>query len=164
MFFVRTGGERDLAQVSKMLTETLHATYNTLYSADEVEAMATAIASPAALRAALREKGGEFLVADDGRKIGGMAFAGMSDRLAKTAVIRQLYVHPSHQRQGVGRDLFAEIETCFPDAEILRLEIDSRNAGAIAFFHAHGMREIDRIEVAGDPAPLTVVLEKPLGL
>ena len=79
-------------------------------------------------------------------------------------LLKDAIAHCESVRDYVSRDLFAEIETCFPDAEILRLEVDARNAGAIAFFQAHGMREIDRIEVAGDPAPLTVVLEKPLGL
>lgn len=164
MFFVRTAGERDLDKVRTLMRETLHATLNVLHVANEAEDLIAAETSPEKLRAALKEKGSEFLVADSGREIAGMGYAMMSRDFAKTAEIRWILVHPTHQRQGVGRDIFAELETCFPDAEILRLEVDARNRAALAFFNAHGMVEIDRIERAGGPAPLTLVLEKALGV
>ncbi len=138
------------------------------FTADMKETMkAGEKAKVAAIRlisAALKEKGSEFLVADSGREIAGMGYAMMSRDFAKTAEIRWILVHPTHQRHCVGRDIFAELETCFPDAEILRLEVDARNRAALAFFNAHGMVEIDRIERAGGPAPLTLVLEKALGV
>ena len=163
MYFVRTAGERDIGAVSVLMTEALHGAFNTLLAADEVESLIAAETSVATLTQALKAKGGEFLVADSGRDLGGMGYACMSADFAKTAEIRWLLVRPSLQRQGIGRDIFAELESCFPDAEILRLEIDARNRAALAFFNAHGMVEIDRIERAGGPSPLTLVLEKPLG-
>ncbi|NEJ11168.1 GNAT family N-acetyltransferase, partial [Rhizobium leguminosarum] len=62
------------------------------------------------------------------------------------------------------RDIFAELETCFPDAEIMRLEVEPQNAAAIAFYHTHGFTEIGRnendgISQSGIPA---LVLEKRL--
>ncbi|MGO7258973.1 GNAT family N-acetyltransferase, partial [Rhizobium brockwellii] len=82
----------------------------------------THLVSPAALKTRLVRKEAEVLVADDGRNIGGMGYAAMSQQLTKTVMLHLLYVRPTLQRQGIGRDIFAELETCFPDAEIMRLE------------------------------------------
>lgn len=165
MFFVRTAGPQDLEKVRTLLAETWHATYDGVLGADLVADVTKTWHSPEALKARLAQKGGEFLVADDGKRIGGMAFAAMDKEMAKTAILHQLYVHPDFQRQGIGRDLFAEVETCFPDAEILRLSVDPQNVGALAFYHAHGFVEVDRITLSEGPlkGKDAVVLEKPLG-
>jgi ribosomal protein S18 acetylase RimI-like enzyme len=79
-------------------------------------------------------------------------------------MLHLLYVRPALQRHGIGRDIFAELETCFPDAEIMRLEVEPQNAAAIAFYLTHGFTEIGRnendgISQSGIPA---LVLEKRL--
>ena len=71
MFFVRTATERDLAKVSALLGETAHATYDTQYGAEKINEMTAKWHSVAALKANLQRKNGEFLVADDGKVIGG---------------------------------------------------------------------------------------------
>ncbi|WP_027486227.1 GNAT family N-acetyltransferase [Allorhizobium undicola] len=164
MFFVRTATESDMEKVRRLLHETWHATYDAFHGAAKVEEITRQWHSPAALKAQLERRDGEFLVADDGRRIGGMAFAAMAPKMAKTAILHQLYVHPSLQRQGIGRDLFAELETCFPDAEVMRLEVDEKNSGVIAFYTAHGFNEVDRIGGGGGEASEIAVrvLEKTL--
>ncbi len=108
---------------------------------------------------------GEYLVADDGESLGGMAFAtpsGAGD--VRSVKLHQLYVRPGCQRQGVGRDLFAEIETCFPDAKKLILEVDEKNAQAIAFYEGVGMSEAGRISNCGtsDSGIHAILMEKSL--
>lgn len=165
MFFVRTAHEADLQKVSRLLAETWHATYDGLYGAGKVDELTGRWHSVAALKARLAMKNAEFVVADDGRELAGMAFAAMSADHPKTAVLHQLYVLPRFHRQGIGRDLFAEIETCFPDAEVMRLEVEPQNAGAIAFYEAHGFVKAGETSNCGDgqsgiPA---FIFEKPLG-
>lgn len=164
MFFVRTASERDLEKVRALLVETWHATYDTFYGVDKVNELTGRWHSLPALKARLERKDAEFLVADDGRNIGGMGYAAMSDKLKKTVLLHQLYVLPKLQRQGIGRDIFAELETCFPDAERMRVEVEPQNLHALAFYHAHGFSEVDRTSDCGDdqsglPA---LILEKPL--
>lgn len=164
MFFVRTATDRDVEPLRALLTQSFHATYDRFYGTAKVAELIAAWHNQAEIKTRIHLKGGEYLVADDGKCIGGMAFAAMSEKLTKTAVLHQLYVHPDHQRQGIGRDLFAEIETCFPDAEILRLEVEPQNAGAIAFYEAHDFVEVDRTRNCGGPDSgiEALILEKPL--
>ncbi|WP_284777503.1 GNAT family N-acetyltransferase [Agrobacterium sp. lyk4-40-TYG-31] len=163
MFFIRTANERDVEAVRALLARTWHATYDTLYGAEKTAALIADWHSPAAMKERIQKKGGEFLVADDGKRIGGMGYAAMSTRMVKTALLHQLYVDPLFQRQGVGRDMFAELETCFPDADIMRLEVEPRNKAAISFYEGVGFVEVDRVErMAGVEGLPGIVMEKTL--
>ena len=164
MYFVRTAGERDLEKVRALLAESFHATYDGLHGRARVEDLIAHLFSPAALKARLVRKDAEFLIADDGRNIGGMGYAAMSQQLTKTVMLHLLYVRPALQRQGIGRDIFAELETCFPDAEIMRLEVEPQNAAAIAFYQMHGFTEVGRNENngAGQSGIPALIFEKPL--
>jgi ribosomal protein S18 acetylase RimI-like enzyme len=149
MFFVRSASEADLVKVQALLADTWRATYTPFYGAEKVEALIADWHSIPSLKARLKTPHSEYLVADDGRRIGGMAFASMSDKLPKTVLLHQLYVHPDCQRQGIGRDLFAELETCFPDADTMRLEVEPANAAAIDFYRAHGFEEAGKVDDCG---------------
>lgn len=163
MFFIRTASLRDIEPVRTLLATTWHATYDAIYGVDKVNQLILAWHSPQAMKDRIEKKGGEFLVADDGKRIGGMAYGSMSTKMAKTALLHQLYVAHDLQRQGVGRDLFAELETCFPDAEIMRLEVEPKNTVAIAFYEGVGFVEVDRIErMAGIEGLPGIVMEKSL--
>lgn len=164
MFFVRTASERDLAKVSALLAETWHATYDALYGAGKVSAITARWHSVPALKSRLERKDSEFVVADNGRELAGMGYVAMAKDRPKTAFLHQLYVLPRHQRQGIGRDMFAELETCFPDAKTMLLEVDPRNAAAVAFYLAHGFLKVGEARHTADDVsdvPLHVY-EKPL--
>ncbi|MCY0094680.1 GNAT family N-acetyltransferase [Hoeflea ulvae] len=148
MFFVRSASARDIATIRAVLVDTWRATYAPFYGAAKVEEIIAAWHSEAAIKANLERPGGEFLVADDGKLIGGVAFASYAPG-TKTVSLHQLYVRPECQGLGIGRDLFAEIETCFPDAKSLSVEVDPGNEPAIGFYKAHGMAETGRTDNCG---------------
>ena len=131
--FVRTAGERDLAAVRTLLVETWHATYDAIYGAAKVTEITDEWHSIASLRSRLTRPNSEFLVADDGKRIGGMAFAAATAD-AKVILLNQLYVHPDCQRRGIGQALLDEVEASFPEARTLRVEVEEANGGAIAFY------------------------------
>ncbi|HXV31949.1 MAG TPA: GNAT family N-acetyltransferase [Sinorhizobium sp.] len=164
MFFVRTASERDLEKVRALLVETWHATYDTFYGADKVNELTARWHSIEALKARLQRRDAEFVVADNGRDIAGMGYAAMSDTLKKTAILHQLYVLPKYQRLGIGREMFAELETCFPNAERMRLEVEPQNLHALAFYRAHGFSEVARTANCGDEQSgiAALILEKRL--
>lgn len=163
MFFVRSASPRDLPAIREVLAETWRATYAQFYGAAKVEEIIANWHSEAAIKANLARPDGEFLVADDGTMIGGVAFASHSGATGAVS-LHQLYVRPECQGLGVGRDLFAEIETCFPGARKLTLEVDPDNEPAIAFYRAHGMNETGRTDNCGkgESGIPALILEKPL--
>ncbi|WP_099866154.1 GNAT family N-acetyltransferase [Pararhizobium haloflavum] len=162
MFFIRSASEEDLPEVGRLLTETWHATYDAIHGAEKVDEITQAWHSVGALKANLHRPASEFIVADDGRRIAGTAYASVTAR--NTVTLHQLYVHPALQRQGIGLDLFAEMETCFDGASLMRLEVDPKNAAAVAFYRRIGFVETG--DAGRDAAPgstiETIVMEKSL--
>ncbi|TGP26903.1 MULTISPECIES: GNAT family N-acetyltransferase [unclassified Mesorhizobium] len=161
--FVRTASERDLAAVRALLVETWHATYDAIYGARRVAEITDDWHSIASLRARLTRPNSEFLIADDGKRIGGMAYASATTD-PKIVLLNQLYVHPDCQRQGIGQSLLDEVELSFPEARILRLEVEAANAPAIAFYEANGFRPAGRTADCGGGSGIpALILEKRLG-
>ncbi len=146
--FIRTAGPNDLPAIRDVLVETWHATYDGIYGAARVTEITNDWHSLGSLRAQLDKPDAEFVVADDGVAIAGMAFAGAGAD-GKTVTLSQLYVRPGRQGQGIGGLLLDEIIESFPDAERIRLEVEPANARAIAFYRTQGFVEIGRIENFG---------------
>lgn len=139
--FVRTASERDLEAVKALLAETWHATYDAIYGVERVDAITAEWHSVASLKARLTRPNSEFLVADDGKQIAGMAFAAAASD-ADVVMLHQLYVRPERQGAGIGHLLLDEVEQCFPDARILRLEVEEANVLAVRFYLANGFAQV----------------------
>jgi ribosomal protein S18 acetylase RimI-like enzyme len=162
-FFVRTASAQDLAAIRDLLIETWHDTYDAIHGAERVSQICDEWHSLGALRARLASPNSEFLVADDGKQIAGMAFAEAQDE-GKTVRLHQLYVRPDFQGGGIGGMLFDEVESCFPDGERVRLEVDTQNTRAIGFYVSLGFAQVSTSEDcasmgAGLPA---LIYEKPI--
>lgn len=158
--FVRTAGERDLEAIRGLLAETWHATYDAIYGPQRVNEITGEWHSMASLRARLTHPHSEFLVADDGKAIAGMAFAAAVDE-GKLVILRQLYVLPQKQRAGIGTMLLEELGQCFPEARKLRLEVEAENAAAVSFYRSRGFSVTDSsAQMHADVS--IVVMEKPL--
>lgn len=160
--FVRTAAAKDLQCVSDLLAVTWHATYDFVYGAEKVSEITRDWHSAVALQQSLTKPNSEFLLADDGKQILGMAFAASSGRIIN---LDQLYVLPGQQRRGIGAQLLDEVVACFFDADRIRLEVDPGNAGAIRFYQRHGFVEAGRTKNCGSgqsgiPA---LIFEKHLG-
>lgn len=138
MFFVRTAGKWDLEAISILLSQTWHDTYDRIYGPQKVSEITSEWHSPDALDAQLGRPDSEFIVADDGQRIGGVAYAALADQGKKTVMLHQLYVSPDFQGQGIGTDLLQEVAGAFPDAITLRVEIEPANEKAIGFYEARG--------------------------
>ena len=160
--FVRTASERDLAAIRALLVQTWHATYDAIYGARRVTEITDDWHSIASLRARLTRPNSEFLVADDGKRLGGTAFASAT-KDPKVVLLNQLHVHPDCQRRGIGRSLLDEVEASFPEARTLRLEVEEANSPAIAFCEANGFRPAGRTADCGGGSGMpALMLEKRL--
>lgn len=147
--FVRTASSRDLPAIRALLVETWHDTYDALYGVEKVREITDSRHSLEALTKRLDTPQSEFLVADDGEAIAGMAFAKTIDN-GKTVQLSQLYVRPGKQGQGIGGMLLDEVESCFPDADKVRLEVEEANAKAVRFYHEQGFAKVGETSNCGD--------------
>ncbi|MBO0663741.1 GNAT family N-acetyltransferase [Jiella sp. MQZ9-1] len=163
-FFVRSAGKRDLNAISALLCAAWHDTYDGIYGPQKVAEITASWHSVPALQTRLTRPESEFIVADDGSRLGGMAFAASSDREKKLVLLHQLYVHPNCQGQGIGTALLEEILDAFPDATRLRLEVEAANAKAIAFYQAKGFVKVAETADCGPGSGMpAAVYERPLG-
>jgi ribosomal protein S18 acetylase RimI-like enzyme len=161
--FVRTAGERDLEAIRALLVETWHATYDGIYGAAKVTEITDDWHSIASLRRRLSRPNSEFLVADDGKRIGGMSFA-EADEAGSTVTLKQLYVLPAFQGRGIGSMLLDEVIESFAEAKLMRLEVEEANDKAIAFYVAQGFARTGRTANCGDQSSgiPALVYEMPL--
>jgi ribosomal protein S18 acetylase RimI-like enzyme len=146
--FVRTASERDLKAVRDLLVETWHATYDAIYGPERVTDITDDWHSLSSLKRRLDQPNAEFLVADDGKQLGGMAYASV-DAAGKSVKLHQLYVRPAFQGRGIGGMLLDEIVESFPDATLFRLEVEEANAKAIGFYAAQGFEQTGRTANCG---------------
>jgi len=135
--FVHTASERDIAAIRALLVDTWHATYDAIYGVDRVTEIMNDWHSIASLTRRLTAPRSEFLVADDGSRLGGMAFAS-ADESNETVTLYQTYVLPGFQGRGVGGLLLDEVEGSFPEARTFRLEVEKANERAIRFYESRG--------------------------
>jgi ribosomal protein S18 acetylase RimI-like enzyme len=135
--FVRTASERDVPAIRALLVETWHDTYDAIYGAAKVTEITNEWHSIRSLTARLTAPRSEYLVADDGKALAGMAFAA-ADETGETVTLRQLYVLPSMQGRGVGGMLLDEVEESFPEAKRLVLEVEVANERAVRFYLSRG--------------------------
>jgi ribosomal protein S18 acetylase RimI-like enzyme len=158
--FVRTAGRGDVAAIQSLLVDTWHHTYDSIYGSDRVSEITREWHSVAALERRLAMPESEFIVADDGRRILGIAFAlAHGDH----ADLKQLYVAPDAQRRGIGTLLLQEILDSFDEAHAVLLEVEAENGAALAFYRKHGFVEQAHSDHCnGEPGFATILLGRAL--
>lgn len=137
MFFVRTASVRDAEKLRVLLHDTWHATFDDIYGADVINEVCEDWHNLDQIKKNIELRSGDYVVADNGEELGGMAFAQYTEEKG-SAKLNQLYVAPHCQGQGVGADLVQEIEQCFPDVNKMILEVDQKNEAAIGFYNRVG--------------------------
>lgn len=134
--WIRTATKRDLSAIQKLLSATWHATYDAIYGVERVNEITAHWHQVAVLEKNLTRPNSEFLVADDGSVIAGMAYAAqIADGSVK---LHQIYVSTEFQGQKIGHMLLEEIEQSFIEAELISLEVEEQNIAAIAFYKKCG--------------------------
>lgn len=137
----------DLKAVQTLLRRAWHASYDGIHGAEKIAAIAADWHSLANLAANLKKPWSEFLLADSGGGLAGMAYASQSSE--DYVVLHQLYVDPARTGEGIGAALLDECFEAFPEAKAFRLEVDAQNPGAKRFYERHGFREISRTDNCG---------------
>lgn len=133
---IRLATEADLPAVRRLLVETWHATFDSLLGPARVTGITNAWHAIPALRAQIDQPGCSFLVAElDGELIGHTSTHEQPDQWL---YIGRLYVHPTHQRRGLGKQLLAAALACHPGSTRAWLRVAADNHPAVAFYQREG--------------------------
>ncbi|CAN7446933.1 N-acetyltransferase family protein [Bosea sp. LjRoot237] len=158
---IRDATAADLPAVRGLLVETWHATYDGIYGWQRVAQITNAWHSLDALSAQLGRDSGVFLIAQLDKEIVGTASARREPDRA--AMLTRLYVTPPRQGEGIGRTLLQVALACFPDAPVARLEVESQNELAIAFYERMGFFLQRQARFDGrEDTPNTLIMAKRL--
>lgn len=133
---IRAAREPDLPAIRQLLVDTWHATYDSIYGVARVTEITEDWHSLSALETRLGKRDAVFLVAEEGGRIAGMAFAAHVP--SGEARLHQLYVLPDYHGRGLGSRLLAEIENRLGKVNALSLEVEEANASARRFYEHHG--------------------------
>jgi N-acetylglutamate synthase-like GNAT family acetyltransferase len=159
-FLIRPARRYELAAIRALLVETWHDTYDAIYGAARVTEITEEWHSLDNLARGFDREAHAFLVAEaaDGT-IAGTASATLREEGCVT--LGRLYVGPARQARGVGTALLNACEAYFPEARLMRLEVETRNEKGRAFYARRGFAELP---VRSDDTPDgNVICEKPMG-
>jgi ribosomal protein S18 acetylase RimI-like enzyme len=149
---IRPARTEDLPEIRDVLVRTWHATYDEWLGVGKVTEMTGRWHSLEALGRQLDEVLSQperraFLVAE----LNGDIIATASGHLAidEQVEVNRIYILPEYQRGGLGRRLLHKTLAAFPDARRARLEVEPRNAQALAFYRRQGFLPISSGEMCG---------------
>jgi ribosomal protein S18 acetylase RimI-like enzyme len=161
--FIRTASERDLADISALLAETWHATYDAIYGAAGVDEISRRWHSVDWLRQMLRRDRSEFIVADAGSGLAGVAYAVVNEEQRSVVDLHELDVRPAMQGGGVGGLLLEEMIGSFYESRLMRLDVEEKNRRAVAFYEAAGFVAVGRKPATQWVDAMVLTMEKQLG-
>ena len=112
------------------------------------------------------EIGGFALVLTPGAAYGSLNYRWFGDRYDSFIYLDRVAIKPSHQRRGIGRRLYAEVErraadlTPAPETFALEVNLRPRNDDSLAFHAQLGFTEVAQRET--DYGVLVAMMTKPL--
>jgi ribosomal protein S18 acetylase RimI-like enzyme len=132
----REATQADVPAVRRLLVDTWHATYDHLFGAERVTAITDDWHSEDRLAQALGRADHRFLVAEAEHVI--LATASSTLKSGGRLTLDRLYVDPRAHGAGIGTLLLAAAIAGWPALRRIDLEVEPRNAPAIAFYRRHG--------------------------
>lgn len=141
---VRPATLEDAAAVRELLIETWHDTYDQIMGHEKVCAIADRWHTLDRLRRQILDPGFTFLVASTQEtELIGHVLAGICNR--EYIEILRLYVRPSFQGQGVGKQLLRRVGTGLSWSLPMILSVEAENRNSISTYHSWGFRVISSL-------------------
>ncbi len=133
---IRAAVAADLDAVQALLRETWHQVYDPILGPEAVAEVSARWHAKALLE---RQHGAErssFLVALERERVVAHGFAYWQEPDA--LVVSRLYVHPGHQRRGIGGKMLAALMARHANAAVLRLFVAADNPRGLSFWRRQG--------------------------
>jgi ribosomal protein S18 acetylase RimI-like enzyme len=135
----------DVLETKNLLKITWNDTYKKWLSPKTIQKVTSHWHKTAALIAQANDPNVYFAIAKtETNKIVGLVTLKKIDD--KTTFLNRLYIHPNHQRKGLGSQLFAKAMQAFPGTKRVQIEVEELNKNAIRFYSKLGFTEIERKE------------------
>ncbi|MBI0169332.1 MULTISPECIES: GNAT family N-acetyltransferase [Bartonella] len=160
--WIRTASRNDINAIHDLLVETWHATLDDLVGREEVDRKTAHDYTTDMLKKMLSRPASEYVVADDGDMLHGVAYAaqGAVKGDSEIALVLHLCVKPESRGQGIGQRLLIELEEAFPAARKIRVVLNKKDVRTQKFFEEQGYKHLGK---SGDnKSDNDVVLEKTL--
>lgn len=130
--------QEEIPEVKQLLSYVWKDTYGELYPPDIIEKITSVWHDPKALAEQAADPNTFFAVAKEEGKIVGLITARKIDDT--TAFMGRLYIHPQHQRKGIGSQLMHAVLNHFPSVKVLRVECEKQNDKACSFYLKQGFK------------------------
>jgi GNAT superfamily N-acetyltransferase len=132
----------DIGDVDTLAREVWQATYPPLISQAQIDAMLADRYSPARIGEQLADPRHAWWGARQGDSL--LGFAHAMQETQSICKLDKLYVHPAHQRRGIGAALLKEIEAWAHQRQMgrLKLQVNRGNAQAIRAYEKYGFQVI----------------------
>ena len=160
--WIRTASRNDINAIHDLLVETWHATLDDLVGREEVDRKIAHDYTTDMLKKMLSRPASEYVVADDGDMLHGVAYAAQEAVKgdSEIALVLHLCVKPESRGQGIGQRLLIELEEAFPSARKIRVALNKKDVRTQKFFEEQGYKHLGK---SGDnKSDNDVVLEKTL--
>ena len=160
--WIRTASRNDINAIHDLLVETWHATLDDLVGREEVDRKIAHDYTTDMLKKMLSRPASEYVVADDGDMLHGVAYAaqGAVKGDSEIALVLHLCVKPESRGQGIGQRLLIELEEAFPAARKIRVVLNKKDVRTQKFFEEQEYKHLGK---SGDnKSDNDVVLEKTL--
>jgi ribosomal protein S18 acetylase RimI-like enzyme len=152
---VRPGHVADVAGIQRVADEAWHAAYDDIIGPDAVDSVLDEWYEDDAIEAGLDHDEQDFFKAVRDEQVVGYAHAGPHPPRRSYQLYR-LYVAPDEWRNGIARQLLAEIEQALYDRDVhfYEAEVLAENDLAVSFYEATGFEQVD--ETSEDLGGVTV--------
>lgn len=136
-FIVRPLKQDEVETLCGLAHEIWHAHYPAIISQAQIDYMLAQRYSPSSIRASLNSSC--WLAAWHGQVMAGFAQV-FADEAPSTWKLDKLYVHPDHQRKGIGQTLLDQMnqQVCDAGATRLILRVNRHNKIALAAYAKYG--------------------------
>jgi ribosomal protein S18 acetylase RimI-like enzyme len=161
MIAIERAKSEDVDLINQLLTKTWIDTYGAYLSPSTIEQVTTNWHHPKLLRSQIEKSGDYFAVAkDEGRIIGLITVIVTGEN---ELYLPRLYVHPDYQRQGVGSKLLNAAIASYPDATLIRLEVEQQNAKGYSYWRKQQFMDVGTsIEQIGTDRIAVISMERRL--
>lgn len=151
----------EVHDAKRVLKEVWIDTYSNVYSGEQIDYITSIWHDPDRLKQEIQNPDYFFAVVKEGNTIVGVFTARI--QLDGVVDISRLYIKKEYQGQGIGSQFITEVQTAFPHAKKLRLEVEEQNHKALKFYEKHGFKEVGRKkEKIQNETMDSVVMEKDL--